>query len=151
WARLSERGPNSRGGVLEERDWGYDGLGRLVAEAWRHEIAGGGYAPITVRELTYDTFPGNAGTEGDPRGWARTNFKASRKAFDGLDRVGEAIVALDSNVTSLTDENLNNKEVHKYVYDSRGNLTTVSNPTPLYPSTSADVVSWTYKHDARGR
>src|SRR5262249_34934876 len=49
--------------VFEERDWSYDGLGRLLSESTPHDDPSRGYVPTVVRRLRYAAFPQNVATE----------------------------------------------------------------------------------------
>src|SRR5439155_9434721 len=80
--------------VLEQRDWAYDGLARLVSESMPHDDPTGGYVPAIVRRLDYASFPDNVIYEQHALDWnacdangcsGPATFKI--KTLDGLDRI----------------------------------------------------------------
>jgi RHS repeat-associated protein len=154
--QLTELGPNWRigrppgceglcpaGPVPEEKDWAYDGLGRLLTEKAPHDDAASGYLPLTVRSVSY---PADFRTSieqtsldwTDALGVRMTTFRH----YDGLGRIMHIEVPLP-----LSDP-AGQMEEHSYVYDARGNLASSTDPDPTNDSAR---VTRTFTHDSRGR
>jgi RHS repeat-associated protein len=150
---LSELGPNQKigrppgcgglcpaGPVLEERDWAYDGLGRLLIEKVPHDDLAAGYIPEVVRTLQY---PDLATTvEQRAINWTGGPWRTTIRHYDGLSRI------IDQAVVVGTFGPQTQVEDHRYLYDSRGKLARVIDPDPTIDGAS---VSHTFTHDARGR
>ena len=145
--------------VFEERDWAYDGLGRLIAESMPHDDPTQGYVPATVRRLVYSPFPQNIATEYRALEWGACDCGSETgctspcpglasttiHTFDGLDRLVQADVNITDGIF----------ETHNYAYDARDLVTSVTDPNPGLengnPLFVSPTVTHTFDHDARGR
>jgi RHS repeat-associated protein len=150
--KLSEFGPNTKigrppgcaglcpaGPVLEERDWAYDGLGRLLTESVPHDDTRAGYLPVTVHTLAYPNF--TTVTEQRALNWSGGPWSTTNKRYDGLGRLVEVVILLGASGQTPFEE-------HRYFYDSRGNLASSMDPDPTDDSRLA---THAFTHDSRGR
>jgi RHS repeat-associated protein len=133
--------------VAEQRDWTYDGLGRLTSESMPHDDPTRGYVPAVSRLLSYEPFPANVVSEQHAIDWdscdassCSGNATLTFRTFDGLDR----LVSLQSYTGS-------GYENHSYQYDARGLVNIVTDPNPQFEDGGPDSVQYRFDHDARGR
>jgi RHS repeat-associated protein len=159
--KLTELGPNAKSvqrcstsfcmtlNVLEETDWSYDGLGRLISQSISRDDGANGYTIVPVKRLSYTAFPENAVFEQDLLDWGGPRWTLARHCFDGLDRPTQAQVAVDGVTLPHTCSGSPlGEERHVYFYDVRGNLSSVWDPDPRNDGAS---VAHSMQYDGRNR
>jgi RHS repeat-associated protein len=153
-SKLSELGPNIMFGYIrEERDWSYDGLGRVIKEfAPQLDPNIGYYTTTLVRTYDYSREPLGLYTADKVQEYTALDWPSATqrwihtsKYFDGHGRLILAFAPAQSG------ENEVERKIAEYTYTARGNLAAVSTPDPSNPSSLIALVTHSFEHDARDR